>query len=54
MSTEVVRIDKLVLTISHSPREGYEMLVEMDTDEDAAAVTVNIGNAAGDEVTWEL
>lgn len=47
------RFDNLVITVSREVG-GYEVLVEVDKDEDAPNVVVDIGTAVGDSVVWEL
>jgi len=49
----VVHIDGLVLTVSHDS-QGYEVLVEIDRDDDAALVPVSIATAGDESVEWEL
>jgi hypothetical protein len=53
-TTAVFYADNLVLTVEHKPGRGYEVLVEMDTDDYAAGTSVEIGNAVGDSVEWDL
>lgn len=52
-TSAVVYLDSLVITASHT-HEGYELLVEVSTDEGAANVPVSIGTAAGESVEWQL
>lgn len=45
--------DSLVITVSHN-HEGYELLLEVDTDESATNVPVSVGTAAGQRAEYTL
>lgn len=50
----VVRFDNLVLTLGKRAGEGYEMLVEVDTDETLTTVEVVISTATEEVARLEL
>lgn len=50
---QTFRFHDLIITVSRDS-EGYEMLVEADTDAEETSIWLNIGTASGDVAVVEL
>jgi hypothetical protein len=51
---QVCRVGHLVVTLNREGPTSYEVLIEVDTDEAAAAVDVHVFTAADDVATLQL